>query len=116
MQKMIAIKFLVKFILTYRKLLIIFACHNLLVAKLFVHGLSVSAFKMIQDYLLTQKQRTKIGSSYSTWENIISGVLQGSIVGPLFFNIFFVTYFWNMKIVVSLNTHIKSLRRLFQIT
>ena len=54
-------------------------CHCLLVAKLHVYGLSVPALNLIQDYLLNQKQRTKIGASYSTWENIISSVLQGSI-------------------------------------
>ena len=33
-------------------------------------------------------QRTKINSEYSSWENIISGVPQRSILGPLLFNVF----------------------------
>ena len=54
-------------------------CHDLLVAKLNAYGLSFPALKIIQDYLLIPKQRTKIGSSYSSWENITSGVPHGSI-------------------------------------
>ena len=48
---------------------------------------------MIQDCLLTRKQRTKIGSSYITWENVISGVPLGLILGTLLFNIFLCNLF-----------------------
>ena len=62
--------------------------HDLLAAKLHPLGLSLHALEMIQNYLLNRKQRTKIGSSYSTWENNIFGVPQGLIIGSLLFNIF----------------------------
>ena len=35
-----------------------------------------------------RKQRTKINSAYSSWEEILCGVPEGSILGPLFFIIF----------------------------
>ena len=38
-------------------------CYDLLVAKIHAYGLSLPDLKMIQDYLLNQKQRTKMGSS-----------------------------------------------------
>ena len=72
-------------------------CHGLLVAKLHAYGVALLALKMIQDYLLNQKQRTKVGSFYSTWENIISGVAQGTILGPLLFKIFLCDLFLEHK-------------------
>ena len=63
-------------------------CHDLLIAKLNAYGLSLPALKLITNYLQNGKQRAKIGSIYSDWEDIISGVPQGSIRGPLLFHIF----------------------------
>ena len=44
--------------------------------------------RLILDYLSRRQERTKIGSSYSFWCDIIRGVLQDSILGPLLFNKF----------------------------
>ena len=48
----------------------------------------MNALNLIFDYLTGRKQRVKINSSFSSYLDIFQGVPQGSILGPLLFNIF----------------------------
>ena len=61
--------------------------HDLLIAKLAAHGLSKEALIYILSYLSNRKQCVRINDTYSEFENIITGVHQGSILGPLLFNL-----------------------------
>ena len=62
--------------------------HDLLIAKLSAYGFDKTSLKLIKSYLTNRWQRTKINNSYSSWTEIMHGVPQGSILGPLLFNIY----------------------------
>ena len=47
----------------------------------------MTALNFIYNYLRNQKQRTKIDNEYSSSQNILYGVSQGSVLRPLLFNI-----------------------------
>ena len=61
--------------------------HDILLAKLHAYGFNISALKLIRSYLKNRKQRTKIDLTYSSWKEILYGVSQEPILGPLLFNI-----------------------------
>ena len=62
--------------------------HELLIAKLHAYGFGIDALKIIHSYLSDRWTRTKIDGSYSTWKEILSGMPQGSVNGPKWFNIY----------------------------
>ena len=62
--------------------------HGLLIATLNTYRFDIKSLNFILSYFTNQKQKTKIGSSFSDFLNILFGVPQDSILGPLLFIIY----------------------------
>ena len=62
--------------------------HDLLVAKLEAYGLDTKTLKHMLSYLNGRKQCVKIRNSFSFLKLILFEIPPGSILEPIFFNIF----------------------------
>ena len=62
--------------------------HPLFISKLHAYGMTFSALNLITSYLTERKQRVKLRGCTSDWVPITKGVPQGSVLGPMFFNLF----------------------------
>ena len=71
--------------------------HHLLIAKLSAYRVDKIALKYIYSYLKKREQCVRINNIYCGFEEIISGVPQGSIVGPILFNAFLNDFFHDIE-------------------
>ena len=62
--------------------------HDLLIAKLHAYGFDKNSLKLLLSYLKNRWHRTRINQNFSSWEELLQGVPQGSVLRPLLFNIY----------------------------
>jgi hypothetical protein len=62
--------------------------HIRLLSKLKSYGISEDIIQWIKDFLCHRQQKVRINGKYSKWHRVLSGIPQGSVLGPLLFVIY----------------------------
>ena len=77
--------------------------HELIIAKLHAYGFDENALVLIHSYLKKRKQSVRISNVYSSFQHIVSGVPQRSVLGPIIFNFYINDLFFFIKQVTLYN-------------
>jgi len=62
--------------------------HKRLLKKLKLYGINGKLLRWIQSFLEARLMRVRIRGSFSDWIEVLNGVPQGSVLGPLLFLLF----------------------------